>query len=241
MIRFTHCGVLILTLLAAGGGAVVTSAGELRTWKLDDGKTTIEAEFVELIGSEVKLKKKDGEIVTTLWSKLPPQDRAYTLKLKSEAANKTNPLDDDPNAPAPRKKPFLSRALTVTVKGSKYVCFPPDGAVAVQDAESATITAGNNFQFTLTATSPTDIERMKEEYPPNDRKKGTKAELDQSNLYVVKIAKPGTDHLEWIFVAVVKVGKEKLTVTGRQPADARWTREDVMHMIKTAHGLHAAK
>jgi hypothetical protein len=57
--------------------AAAEPAQALRTWTDDTGKFKVEAEFVSLVGDAVKLKRKDGLILTVPLDKLSRKDREF--------------------------------------------------------------------------------------------------------------------------------------------------------------------
>ncbi|REK31424.1 MAG: hypothetical protein DWQ42_00405 [Planctomycetota bacterium] len=57
--------------------AAASAEPGLRTWTSRDGKHTLEAEFVEIVGDRVRLRKKNGRFATIGIAQLSDSDRAY--------------------------------------------------------------------------------------------------------------------------------------------------------------------
>jgi hypothetical protein len=79
--------------LGAEPVSITTAAAErpmsLRTWTDTTGKFSVEAEFAALDGNNVKLKRKDGSVLSVPLDKLSNQDRAFVSDaMKNGAAEK---------------------------------------------------------------------------------------------------------------------------------------------------------
>ena len=76
------------------GVLLVAVSASARKWTDNTGKFSVEAELVEATGGNVRLKRKDGKIMTVSVSRLSKADRDYLAsiakaKKKSEAAKPT--------------------------------------------------------------------------------------------------------------------------------------------------------
>ena len=80
-----------------------SSAGATRTWTDVSGKHAIEAEFVELKGGKVTLKKEDGSTVTLPLKELSPADRREAQKLAAHSADE-NPFESGKKAGGAKDK-----------------------------------------------------------------------------------------------------------------------------------------
>ncbi|GAA5505614.1 serine hydrolase [Novipirellula caenicola] len=61
-----------------------TSSESLRTWTSDDGAFTVEAEFVDLRRSTIRLRKADGNTITVPLTKLSESDHQFVREQQSE-------------------------------------------------------------------------------------------------------------------------------------------------------------
>lgn len=59
-------------------------SSQTRTWTSADGSFSVDAEFVELLGRALRLRKSDGEIITVALNKISESDREYVQKRQSE-------------------------------------------------------------------------------------------------------------------------------------------------------------
>lgn len=75
-------------LNVALGIAVVfcSCQAQAREWTDDTGQYSVEAEFVELVGQVVKLKRSDGEVISVPLEKLSRSDQEYARQLAGSSA-----------------------------------------------------------------------------------------------------------------------------------------------------------
>jgi hypothetical protein len=81
--------VALMLLGALGSARSGACAEESRTWTDKSGKFSVDGEFVEITAGKVRLKLKDGKLVTLPLAKLSEDDRIYVrdlLKARREAA-----------------------------------------------------------------------------------------------------------------------------------------------------------
>jgi len=74
-------GLLFALLIAS-----LPADGDGREWKDITGKFSIEAEFVELSGDNVRLRRSDGNVIAVPLNKLSERDRRYIASLQSPKA-----------------------------------------------------------------------------------------------------------------------------------------------------------
>lgn len=97
--RFHVCR-FAMTTVAAVGLMMVTARpldAEIRTWSDTSGKYEVEAEFVELDGTTVVLKKSNGSTIEIDFERLSEADRAYVSQ--SQAREVAPQVDDMPAGP----------------------------------------------------------------------------------------------------------------------------------------------
>jgi len=64
---------------------LIASLVNARTWTDVSGKSKIKAEFVEIVGTQVRLRKPDGEVISVAIDKLSPADRQIARQTAAEA------------------------------------------------------------------------------------------------------------------------------------------------------------
>ena len=122
-------------LLMLGLLLIVTAPVSARKWTNSTGKHTVEAELVEVNNGSVKLKKRDGKIITVQVTKLSKADRDYLDKVKAK------PVTGQPK-------------LRKSLEGHTYVvwsvAFSPDGKTLASGSRDGSIklwdvTSGKNI------------------------------------------------------------------------------------------------
>jgi hypothetical protein len=90
--------VLLTSGIACLFAAAAVRAEEMRTWTDNTGKYKIEAEFVEILDGKVRLKGKDGKIMSLPLAKVSSEDRAYLKEAQRQRREGAVPTAD-PNDP----------------------------------------------------------------------------------------------------------------------------------------------
>lgn len=98
-----------------------------RTWKTKDGKYSVKAEFVELTGDAIKLKRADtGIVVTVPLSKLSDADRKFVSSMDKSDEEKSNTKTE-------ASKSDLK--ITGKLAWSKFANFDDDGKELPRDLQ----------------------------------------------------------------------------------------------------------
>ena len=93
-----------------------SSVGSAREWTSSDGKYAVEADLVGVDGSKVRLKKKNGKIVSIPLQRLSREDRAYLSSLQRPETRHQSPTD------APELRNILTdKGLRLTRSGLSLV------------------------------------------------------------------------------------------------------------------------
>ncbi|MCA9235884.1 MAG: hypothetical protein KDA44_10465 [Planctomycetales bacterium] len=80
----------LLLMFAAACCPSRSDAGESRTWTDKSGKYKIEAEFIEVLDGNVRLKRADGKTISLPLTKLSKEDQIY---LREQARRRTAPVN----------------------------------------------------------------------------------------------------------------------------------------------------
>lgn len=102
---------LLLALTAIVFASAVdaqTPSEPLRTWTSDDGAFTVEAEFIDLRRSTIRLRKADGNTITVPLTKLSETDRQFVRERQSEM-QKDRVQNRDRRQPAQNASPLVRR------------------------------------------------------------------------------------------------------------------------------------
>jgi hypothetical protein len=234
---FVRYGFLIAAVISLS-----VAESQARTWKSADGMFSVEAEFVDATASEVTLKKADGKVIRVPLAKLSADDQAFVASEKAKAATPATPAPASDKPAAPADKPSDLEPLTIKVNGVAYTLDAPKGAVSDDNARSPTISGGDKFEISLMATSPGDIQGVKDLYgPKNESVKILKKLIDDGTTYAILTRSEITERDEWVFVTIVKVGNSQVSVIGTQPGEAKWTQEDVQQMLRSIRTLRPAQ
>ena len=98
MLNFTY-KITIFLLFGTLIGSVNHALGQERTWIDDTGKNRIEAEFLG-VEKSVRLRKKNGVIITVPYSRLSPADIAFLERMEASGKAtiaKRQPVSEDAN------------------------------------------------------------------------------------------------------------------------------------------------
>ena len=80
----------ILTILATLGlMLVLPSLSAAREWTSSDGRFTLEADFLDVVGDSTRLRRSDGSVVVVKTNRLADRDRALVRQLKTKSAAKS--------------------------------------------------------------------------------------------------------------------------------------------------------
>lgn len=100
----------LLTACGIGSAPGQENKPMMRMWADDTGKHTVVAEFVEIRENMVRLKKKNGTIISVPLARLSQSDRDYvTSRKQSDAPSKQPPPSDVRNRPPADAKPLAKQ------------------------------------------------------------------------------------------------------------------------------------
>lgn len=112
--RFSLLGLIVATCLA-----LHAPAGEVRTWTDKTGKFKIEAEFIEILDGDARLKRADGKTISVPLTKLSKEDQTYLREqARSRAAPVNGGLSAAPSVQGPRGP--LGRAQVPGLSGASF-------------------------------------------------------------------------------------------------------------------------
>lgn len=118
---------------------------ETRTWTDSTGKHKIEAEFVEILEGQVKLKKPDGKIASLPLGKLSKDDQIYLRKLVKERREAGATEAAAPANPVLGRGRVGTEAVTRLMRGAVAIAaFARPGFPAVTSIRGKNLAAGAN-------------------------------------------------------------------------------------------------
>ena len=223
-----------------------------RTWKSADGKFTVDAEFVDVVGTEVKLKTAAGKEIAVPLSKLSTAARLFALAEKKKAATKKPeaapadaPADPTPNKPAAGKGPDLA-PLTFKFGDREYVIDLPRGAAVLPESRFPMLVItppGSDARMLhITPHHPNNLKQFRQDFVDGSKEnKLTKMLVEEEDAIACVSHIAAFDRDAPVLIANVTVGDRKLSVMHTDVLEERWKPDDALLLLKCAKTIRRAE